>query len=157
MKKPKLHSEIVIYGNRRFLNSMIQIGNWFDENNVRYYLSYIDFKLKIKQDFLDVDEIANLNYHETVKRIRNPISFGVVIFNPDLYEIPNYVEPSVFAAIAVAITQGKKVYLTHGFPELYQDELRGWDCKIINGDLQKIYKEIQEKIIIENSQLRLFD
>ncbi len=156
MSSRQLYNELVLCGHNLFLNSMNDVKKWFAERNVNCYISYNDEKLWQNHDIFSFDKFINQSYQETIRRIRNPVTFGVVIFNQDLYNIPNYVEPSIFAAIAIAMTQGKKVYLTYGYPELYERELKSWNCTLINGDINQIYHDIKERIKIETLQLKLF-
>lgn len=119
-------------------------------------ISYNDEKLWQDHDIFSFDKFINQSYQETIRRIRNPKTYGVIVFNQDLYNIPNYIEPSIFAAIAIAMTQGKKVYLIYDYPELYEKELRSWDCILINGDINVAYQDVKKKIRIDNQQLKLF-
>lgn len=156
MSISQLNTELVFCGHNLFLNSMNDVKKWFAEKNVYCYISYNDEKLWQSYNIFSFDKFINHSYQETIKRIRNPKTFGIVVFNQDLYNIPNYIEPGIFASIAIAMTQGKKVYFIYSFPELYEKELRNWNCVLTHGDIGIIYEDIRKKIILDESQLKLF-
>ncbi len=156
MTTSQLYNELVLCGHNLFLNSMNDVRKWFAERNIYCYISYNDEKLWQYHDIFSYDKFINQSYQETIRRIRNPKTYGIIVFNQDLFNIPNYIEPSVFASIAIAMTQGKKVYLVYDYPELYEKELKSWNCIMTNGDINLIYREIKKKIIMDEMQLKLF-
>lgn len=152
-----LYNELVLAGNNAFLNSMKEFKDWFNDKTIPCYISYEDKAVWKQYDIFSFDKFLSLSYQKVVRKIRDPRTFGIVVFNYDLYGISNYIEPSTFAQIAIAITQGKKVYLVSDYPEIYEKELKNWKCKVINGDINKVYKDLEDKIFFDNQQLSLFD
>lgn len=74
--------------------------------------------------------------------IKQPDTAAVLVVNVDRPEVRNYIGPNAFAEIGVAFADGRAVFLLQGMPESYEDELRAWDVKCLNGDLRPLLSAV---------------
>jgi len=91
-----------------------------------------------------------------IKKIRNPETFGILVLNNDKHYIPDYVGPNTFAEIAIAFAQSKKIYLYHGIPEMYEDELSAWGAVSLHRSLKPLVKDFEAIVHLAKAQLALF-
>ena len=70
--------------------------------------------------------------------IADPATIAVVVANTAQDGRPNHVEPSALAEIAVAFAHRVPVFLLHGLPLPYLDELTAWDVVCLHADLDRL-------------------
>ena len=57
-------------------------------------------------------------------KVMDPRTFAVLAINADKHGIRDYIGPNTFAEVAVAFSQGKRIYLLQDVPHNLEDELR---------------------------------
>lgn len=78
---------------------------------------------------------ASLRHFNCIKDQRTE---AVLVVNVDKNGRHDYIGPNAFAEIAVAVAEGRSVYLLQGIPLQYRDELDAWGVKSLYGDLRKL-------------------
>jgi hypothetical protein len=68
----------------------------------------------------------------------DPRTFAVLAINADKHGIRDYIGPNTFAEVAVAFSQGKRIYLLQDVPQNLEDELRAWGVVPLRGDLGRL-------------------
>jgi hypothetical protein len=104
----------------------------------------IDAVLPTEDDFDErstIDEVnkakraASLRHFDCIKDQRTT---AVLVVNVDKNGRHDYIGPNAFAEIAVAVSEGRSVYLLQGVPPQYRDELDAWGVQSLYGDLAKL-------------------
>jgi len=91
-----------------------------------------------------------------IRRIRDQSTLGIVVVNPQRHGIINYVGANTFAEVAIAFAHYKRIYLLHGLPDFYEDELRAWGVVSLGGDLEELVADHEELQFESTAQLPLF-
>jgi hypothetical protein len=91
-----------------------------------------------------------------LRRIRNPVTFAILVLNFDKFAIPDYIGPSTFAEIAVAAVSGKRIYLIGDYPEVYSDELSAWQAVRLGGRLDALIGDYWRECVRPSPQMNLF-
>jgi hypothetical protein len=92
-----------------------------------------------------------------IRQIRRPETWGVLAVNIDRHGILNYIGPNTFAEIAVAFAQFKKIYLLHGTPQFYLDELSAWQAIPLRGQIDILIEDFMEATQTYSKQMNLFE
>lgn len=67
--------------------------------------------------------------------IKDERTRAILVVNVDRDGRHDYIGPNAFAEIAIAFSEGRKVFLYQGIPDDYQDELTAWGVTCLHGDL----------------------
>lgn len=73
--------------------------------------------------------------------IKAPSTKAILVVNVDKDGRADYIGPNSFAEIAVAFSEGREIFLFHGMPENYEDELKAWGVSCLNGDLSSLIEK----------------
>jgi hypothetical protein len=90
-----------------------------------------------------------------IARIRSPSTSVLLAINPDSYDEPNYISPSVFGEIAIAFAHRKGLFVLYGMPEAYRAELGDWNATALYGDIQPLTDEFRRKAVTTADQFTL--
>lgn len=108
------------------------------------YDAGIEAVLPTEDDFDErstIDEVneakraASLRHFNCIKDQRTS---AVLVVNVDKNGRHDYIGPNAFAEIAVAVAEGRTVYLLQGVPGQYRDELDAWGVQSLYGNLEKL-------------------
>lgn len=104
-------------------------------------LEKMGFGVKLPKECMEgkPKEIASRAHFNRIMDKDNEV---VLIVNATKNGIENYIGPNSFAEIAFAFMFNKKTYLLNDIYEPYEDEIIGWKVKKLNGDLEKLKKEL---------------
>lgn len=125
---------IVLCGSRKFKDTIINLGE---------YLKNKGYDVVIPKEFIvpmSKKEHSLLHFSEIAKEETDCI----LVVNEDKGDIKNYIGPNSFAEVAMAFYNKKKVFLKNDIYEPYKDELIGWDVIPLKGNLDKMYKILDE-------------
>lgn len=75
---------------------------------------------------------ASLKHFEL---IRNDSTDAILVVNVDKNGVSDYIGPNAFAEIAVAFAENRRIFLLHGMPHAYADELEAWGAQCLHGNL----------------------
>lgn len=87
-----------------------------------------------------------------MRRIRRRRTAAVLVVNVRRSGVQHYVGPNAFAEIGVAFSDGRKVFLLHGMPESYADELRAWGVTCLNGQIQPLLQALRVRREINQAE-----
>ena len=79
---------------------------------------------------------------EYMAEIGNDFTYGILVVNVRKNGKANYIGASVFAEIAVAVYEEKKVYLLEDYYDPYYEELITWRAVALHGNIDHLIKEI---------------
>jgi len=74
--------------------------------------------------------------------IRADDTAAVLVVNVDRPGAQHYVGPNAFAEIGVAFSDDRQVFLLHGMPDAYAEELGAWDVTCLNGDIEPLLEAL---------------
>jgi hypothetical protein len=77
-----------------------------------------------------------------MNKIRSEDTVAILVVNTHRPEADNYIGPNSFAEISVAFADDRKVFLLHGMPDTYFEELSAWGVHCLNGDVQPLLAEL---------------
>lgn len=86
-----------------------------------------------------------------MNRIRRRDTKAVLVVNVSRPDANDYVGPNAFAEIGVAFALGRRVFLLHGMPEAYEDELSAWDVTCLNGEIAPLLEALAAPQVINSS------
>lgn len=84
-------------------------------------------------------------------RIRRRDTKAVLVVNVSRPEGDDYVGPNAFAEIGVAFALGRRVFLLHGMPRAYEEELSAWDVTCLNGEVTPLLEALAAPAAINSS------
>jgi hypothetical protein len=136
---------VVVCGSMAFYGQMCQLQETLSRHSVRAVVpdaeSHVTATLTRQQYDAFKREVSLAH----IRRIRNPLTFGILVANLDKHGIHGYVGPSTFAEIAIAAVHGKRVFLLDSYPDTYAEELAAWGAVALKGRLEPLialYREI---------------
>lgn len=88
----------------------------------------------------DLKRIASLRHFRHIQDARTE---AVLVVNVAKDGHRDYIGPNSFAEVAVAVAAGRHVYLLHGTPREYSDELRAWGARALHGELDELARDIR--------------
>ena len=119
---------IVLCGSMKLKEKIFEIEEYL-KNKGYEVVSPKEFRVEMKRIDLSkmhFDEIANEN------------TDIVLAVNVTKNGIDNYIGPSTFTEIAMAVYFNKKIYLLNDIYELYREELEGWNVIPLKGNLENV-------------------
>jgi hypothetical protein len=78
-----------------------------------------------------------------LQEVRKKSTYAILAVNLEKHGTQDYVGPNTFAEIAVAFSESKRIYLWHGMPDVYRDELSSWGAVSLDGDLDRLVKDYE--------------
>lgn len=91
-----------------------------------------------------------------IRKVRDQLTFGILVVNLDKHGVPDYIGPNTFAEIAIALAHYKRIYLYQGIPEFYRDEMKAWQVIPLHGRLDRLVLDYRHNEMVESLQLSLF-
>lgn len=77
-----------------------------------------------------------------MRRIQEVDTSAVLIVNVDRSGADNYVGANAFAEAAVAFSHDRRIYLLHGMPRNFADELAAWGAVCLDGDVSQLLHDL---------------
>lgn len=121
---------IVLCGSMKVKEEILKVANILTEKGYTVLVP--------EECFKDIPKsIASRKHFEKIIDSKNDT---VLIVNVRNHGIENYIGPNSFAEIAFAFYFKKNIYLFNDIYEPYKDELEGWKVKVLNGNLDNLFK-----------------
>ncbi|WP_410628117.1 hypothetical protein [Amycolatopsis sp. cmx-8-4] len=132
---------VVICGSMKSLDLMSRIASVIEKAGVQVVTPSPD------EFHGDVSVEAKNNRKREASRkhmnlIKSDDTAAVLVVNTHRPNAENYIGPNSFAEIGVAFADDRKVFLLHGMPDAYLEELSAWGVYCLNGDVQPLLSEI---------------
>ena len=137
--------KILICGSMRFYDEMVEckralqkLGLSVDvprnEDNLPQEIS--------EQDYLAFKRKASNNY---LKKIRDSSTEAILVYNATKDGKENYIGANTFVEIAMSVAWNRKVYLLNDIYAPYRDELLAWNVICLNGSLDRLKENLEER------------
>lgn len=123
---------VVICGSMRNLELMTTIGDVLERSGLDVVTPEPDERAAISTAAKRAAALRHISH------IRHPRTAAILVVNVDRPEAADYVGPSSFAEISIAFADDRKVFLLHGMPHHYADELTAWGVACLHGDLRRL-------------------
>lgn len=152
---PSPERRLVICGSMTFLPQMSRIRHALDLNGVPAMTpNDADRGIELLEPakYLQIKRSLSLSH---MRKVQNPITYGILVANFDKHGVTGYIGPNTFAEIAVAFATSKTIYLLNVIPPQYGDELTAWGVRELDGDLSQIRVEYEELCRQNPPQMRL--
>lgn len=112
-----------------------------------------------EQAFLEFKRKASNQY---LKKIRDSSTEAILVYNATKNGKDNYIGANTFVEIAMSVAWNRKVYLLNDIYEPYRDELLSWNVVCLNGRLDRLVTEWEEKhkhglTVSTHYQISMFD
>ena len=147
---------VVVCGSMTFYGIMIRLREQLVAEGVEALLPNAEthFLESTSQDQFETIRHAFSRNH--IRRIRNPLTYGILVANFDKHGIRDYIGPSTFAEIAIAAVHGKKVFVFNEFPTVYEDELSLWRAEALHGRLERLIDLYRQACLRPIRQFNMF-
>ncbi|WP_410595665.1 hypothetical protein [Amycolatopsis sp. lyj-23] len=132
---------VVICGSMKSLDLMSRIASVIEDAGVQVVIP--------SPDNFHADSSAEVRNsrkrkasRDHMNKIRSEDTAAILVVNVHRPDAANYIGPNSFAEISVAFADDRKVFLLHGMPDAYLEELSAWGVHCLNGDVQPLLAEV---------------
>jgi hypothetical protein len=134
--------QLVLCGSMRALPQMEALRDLLADRGVRALSPQPDAPSSAG-DHARLHEIKRAASRLHFEWIKAPATRAILVVNQHRDGQPDYIGPNAFAEIAVAFAEQRQVFLLHGVPTQYEDELLAWGARPLGGDLTPVVEFFQ--------------
>jgi hypothetical protein len=147
---------LVISGSMAFYGYMYRLQDELAEEGVESLLPEAQDDLAELLPSAQFEALKREMSFAHIRRVKNPRTYGILVANFEKHSLPNYIGPSTFAEVAIAASQGKKIFILNEFPQVYAEELSLWGAIALRGRLDLLVRLYREACLRPIRQLNMF-